>query len=80
VLAGAVVPRPPLPVIGPAPVAIGEYLEFSGIPPGTLVKYPGGELIVDDGFLEWAALEPGEYEFRFENFPYQEESFRATVA
>lgn len=50
------------------------------IPAGTLVKYPDGELIIDDGFLEWTAIEPGKYMFHFENFPYLSETVHAEIS
>lgn len=49
------------------------------IPEGTVVTFPGGTVTVDDGFLEWSAIEPGEYEFHFANFPYQEETVIAHI-
>lgn len=56
-----------------------EVLRIDNIPPGTKVTHPEGETIVDDGFIEWSAVEPGYYSFRFENFPYMEEEINAIV-
>jgi hypothetical protein len=51
---------------------------ITGIPTGTLVTYPGGELIVDDGFIEWSSVVPGNFAFQLSCFPYQDEVIYAT--
>ncbi len=60
-------------------IKVGELLKIAGIPKGTTVFHPGGELTVDDGYIDWSAAETGEYHFRFANFPYQEEHIHAVV-
>tara|TARA_R110000868_G_scaffold337410_1_gene598313 strand:+ start:583 stop:978 length:396 start_codon:yes stop_codon:yes gene_type:complete len=52
-------------------ISVGETLLISGIPTGTVVDYVGGSEIVDDGDIEWSSEIAGEYEFVFQNFPYQ---------
>ena len=60
-------------------VPVSTTVTISNIPTGTLVIHPGGSLVVDDGFVDWSALEPGDYEFKFQNFPYIEEAVSVTV-
>lgn len=68
-----------MPLTGGDPVAVGELWRIDGIPAGTEVEYPGGSLVVDDGFIELAFAEPGDYRFRFSNFPYLEVERVATI-
>lgn len=43
---------------------VGEVLKISNIPAGTRVIAPGGvDMIVDDGFIEWATDHAGMYGF-----------------
>ena len=71
---GAATPRPAFELeVSQNPFRVGN------IPPGTKVRYPGGEVIVDDGFIEWTAVEPGSYAFHFENFPYLTETVYALI-
>jgi hypothetical protein len=56
-----------------------DPFRVENIPAGTLIRYPGGEIIVNDGFIEWTAIEPGSYAFHFENFPYLEETLYAVI-
>lgn len=63
----------------PISLAINGILRVENIPAGTQVAHPDGELTVDDGFIEWSAVEPGHYFFRFDNFPFQEVNFHAIV-
>lgn len=60
-------------------VTTGQPIIINNIPAGTKVNYPGGQATVDDGFIEWSCAEPGDYEFRFENFPYRPEVIVAKV-
>jgi len=56
-----------------------DPFRVENIPAGTLIRYPGGKIIVNDGFIEWTAIEPGSYAFHFENFPYLEETLYAVI-
>ncbi|MCW7551069.1 hypothetical protein NX722_28355 [Endozoicomonas gorgoniicola] len=60
-------------------LTIAKVLRVDNIPKGTKVFHPEGEVVVDDGFIEWYSVEPGTYLFRFENFPYMEEEINAVV-
>jgi hypothetical protein len=74
VLAGELAPRP---VMG---LSVSQNpFTVTGIPVGTEVTYPGGTIVVDDGFIEWDSEEPGNYRFWFQNFPYQEEEIYAEI-
>lgn len=57
----------------------GELLTVTGIPTGTHVLHPAGEDVVDDGFIEWATDDPGEYRLFFHNHPMKEVSVHAIV-
>lgn len=57
---------------------VNNYLTITNIPIGTVVKYPGGEITVDDGEIEWTTEDEGAYTFRLINFPYIEETVHAT--
>ena len=57
----------------------GQVFRVNNIPEGTEITYPGGSVTVDDGFIEWSTIEPGKYEFEFENFPYKPEVISAKV-
>ncbi len=72
--------RPVMPITGGAPVAAGEPWRIDGIPEGTACVYPGGDLVVDDGFIEVAFAEPGEYQFTLKKFPYQDVKLHAEVS
>lgn len=52
---------------------------IDNIPKGTLVEYPNGSILVDDGYIEWDSLVEGVYEFKLTNFPYQEEVVYAYI-
>ena len=56
-----------------------EILSITSVPAGTTVTHPDGSMVVDDGFIDWSCVEPGIYEFSFENFPYMSEVLSATV-
>lgn len=74
VLNGEILPRPHLNL-----QVTQNPFRVEAIPPGTLVTFPGGEVEVNDGFIEWSSVEPGEYVFRFENPPYFEETVIAHI-
>lgn len=78
---GEVVDRPsmPLSVASDQQLEVDQVLTIEGIPPGSEVIHPDGATIVNDGFVEWASVEPGRYSFRIINFPYVEVSFDAIV-
>ncbi|MCA9340018.1 MAG: hypothetical protein KDA17_03860 [Candidatus Saccharibacteria bacterium] len=60
-------------------ITTAQTLTINNIPVGTTVTHPDGSVVVDDGFIEWSATEPGSYEFLFDNFPYIQEVLVATV-
>lgn len=78
VLEDIVVPRPSFnyPDIT---VPVDTPASFSGIPVGTKVYHPDGELVVDDGELDWESDEEGVFELTFERFPYKTETVYVTV-
>ena len=77
---GVLTPRPTMSLVqSTAGLMTTETLTISGIPPGTLVQYPGGEVMVDDGYIDWSSASEGTFNFRFINFPYQEAVLNATV-
>lgn len=78
---GAPVERPEmkLSIKGDVYLDVGEVLKVEDIPKGTEVIYPAGIATVDDGFIEWSAVEPGSYYFKFINFPMKEEEIHAIV-
>lgn len=61
-------------------LAVDEVLRIDGIPPDTLLKFPGDSIVVHDGYVEWASAVPGEYQFKFINFPYKDEVIYASVS
>lgn len=54
-------------------------LRVENIPTGSVVTHATGELVVDDGYIEWSAVMPGSYSFRITNFPLQEIELNAIV-
>lgn len=74
-------PRPEmsLSLQGDVYLGVNEVLRIESIPAGTEVVYPGGKAIIDDGFIEWSANEPGSYYFKFSNFPLKEVEVNAIV-
>lgn len=74
-------PRPEMgiSVQGEVYLSVGEVLRVDGIPAGTDVVYPGGRAKVDDGYIEWSTNEPGQYYFKFSNFPVKEVEINAIV-
>lgn len=73
----AIYERPAMPLTNPSAVLVGAVFRVDGIPAGTLVTGPNFSEVVDDGFIEWTALEPGGYRLTFENFPYMEQVINA---
>lgn len=74
------VPRPSFDLLQSATTfSTAQTMTISGIPVGTEVLHPGGVTIVDDGFIDWSAVEPGDYQFSFSNFPYRIEVLNAVV-
>jgi hypothetical protein len=72
--------RPIMPLVYPeGSVVEGEYFIVTGVPVGTVLHCPGGPHNIDDGSAEWASIEAGTYELRFENFPYQSETVSVQV-
>lgn len=56
-----------------AVAALGQPVVFGGIPAGTVVRFAGQSLTVDDGELSWSSASPGHYRFRFECWPYRDQ-------
>lgn len=80
VVSGEVVTRPTMPlVINTTSFAVAEIINVTGIPVGTTLYYPGGELVIDDGYFEWSSVESGEFKFTLANFPHRLETINATV-
>lgn len=71
ILDGEITERPTMPLVEEA--NDGPLFHLTGIPVGTKVLFPDGEIIVDDGFIQWTSLVEGEYQFILTNFPYVEE-------
>ncbi len=73
--------RPVMPLsIGSLNFTTAQTLTITGIPIGTTLHHPDGQTVVDDGFVEWGAEEPGKYLLRLENFPYVAVNLYAQVA
>ena len=54
------------------------YLHIDLIPEGTQAIGPNFDTVVNDGYLEWSSVEPGEYQVTLINFPYKHEVVNAT--
>lgn len=80
-VAGAAVPRPvfTLEIKNGLTVAAGQVLRIGKVPIGCTVWYPGGTAVVNDGYIEWASVTPGTFDFTFSLFPYQEMTLNAVV-
>lgn len=77
---GEPVDRPAMPwESGDVELVVGEVFRLDGIITGSLVHHPGGSLIVNDGFIEWSTITPGQYSIYVTNFPYKEVKFNAIV-
>ncbi|WP_020209047.1 hypothetical protein [Gilvimarinus chinensis] len=61
------------------PVVAGDDWVVTGIPTGATVKYPGGEIVVNDGYVSWSSLEPGRYPFEIKSVPYITEVVYAEI-
>lgn len=79
VVGEALMPRPIMPLAGADPVATNQVWRLDGIPDGAEVVYPGGSVVVHDGFIEWTCAVPGEYEFRLTKFPYLDAVVYASI-
>lgn len=65
--------RPVMPLsVSSNTVAPNVGCVISGIPEDTQVRHPDGVVTVNDGTLEWSTPMPGQYQLRFENFPYHD--------
>lgn len=61
-------------------LAPGQVLTITGIPVGMELMYPGGRVVVNDGFIEWSCDTPGTYYFRmFTDIKYEGVAFDAVV-
>jgi hypothetical protein len=67
----ALAARPVMPLVFPEDGDVDVPYEITGIPEGTVVTFPGGTVMVDDGFVEWTSEVEGSFRFMFVNFPYQ---------
>jgi hypothetical protein len=72
--AGDIAVRPEMPL-----VITQNPFTVTGIPEGTVVTYPDGVITVDDGFIEWSAVEPGHYRFHFSKSLYLEREVYAQI-
>ncbi len=77
---GVITPRPAMPVTVSGPVSVNDDWEITGIPVGTLVTYPGGSVVVDDGFIQWSSAVPGEFKFTLDLWPYLPKVVYASVS
>lgn len=61
-------------------LAPGQVLTITGIPVGLELMYPGGRVVVNDGFIEWSCDDPGSYYFQlFTDIKYEGVAFNAIV-
>lgn len=75
-----VTPRPLMPIqVAKNEVMVGEPFRIEGIPSGCKVFYPNGNLVVDDGYIEWSSAVTGRFTFRLKCFPFREVSVYASV-
>lgn len=74
------VERPKMLIGGGVSVGTGEIWRIDGIPSGAMVRYPGGSITVDDGFIEWSSMVPGEFRFTIEKFPYLDAVVNAVIS
>ena len=58
----------------------GETLSVTGVVDGTTLVYPGGRIVVDDGFFEWSADDAGEYQFSLNVGLYKGVNIHASIA
>ena len=61
-------------------LSAGETLSVTGIVDGTELVYPGGRMIVDDGFFEWSTDDVGEYQFTLNVGLYKGVNIHASIA
>lgn len=77
---GVVTDRPSMPWVGEEVfLTPGEVFRVDGVIEGSRVGFPGGTMIVDDGFIEWATETPGSYPIFISKFPFKEVTFNAIV-
>lgn len=73
VQAGSIVERPEMALgYSEGAVQAGAAVAFTSVPAGSVVRFAGERVVVDDGVLEWSSAEPGRYELRFSCFPYRD--------
>ena len=60
-------------------LSVGEVIRIEGIPEECDVSHPGGVTQVNDGFVEWSSVEPGDFTLSFSKFPYKEVTINAIV-
>lgn len=60
------------------PVTVDTYFRIDGIPEGATVAYPGGSLVVDDGFIEWTTDIPGNHTFTVTAPPHLPQTITVT--
>lgn len=78
---GALVSRPEMSLGGiPTVLDVGATMTVTGVPVGTTCFYIGGVETINDGDIEWASNEPGNYRFTLMKFPYKEVFFNVEVA
>ena len=65
--------------VGPTSFTTEGHITVSGIPVGTTLYYPDGQLVITDGFFEWGAVDAGEYTLTLVHFPHLTETINAKV-
>lgn len=51
---------------------VNEIFRVEGIPEGCAVVFPNGEIVVDDGFIEWTSSVTGKFLFYLRAFPFKD--------
>lgn len=57
----------------------GSTITVTGILDGTELFYPGGRIVVDDGFFEWSTDDVGEYRFSLNLGMYKGVNIHASI-
>ena len=81
VAAGKIIERPAM-VLDISPgtdLDVDEEITISGLPPETLVVYPGGEEVIYDGDISWSSSVAGNFTFVFKRLPWVEEEIYVEV-